>query len=109
MKNRRHIMRTLKGWITTTCLAALLSISVSTANGGVIIGGLIDQPCTDDTKGKVAKTDIGVIIGGIAGTGVIIGGLTGTGVIIGGLTGVIIGGLGSTDETAVNCGVIIGG
>ena len=101
-------MRTLKGWITTTCLATMVLISAMNADGGVIIGGLVDQPCTE-TKGKVAKADVGVIIGGIAGTGVIIGGLTGTGVIIGGLTGVIIGGLSSTDETVVNCGVIIGG
>jgi len=101
-------MRTLKGWITTTCLAVLVLISATTANAGVIIGGLADQPCTE-TKGKVAKADFGVIIGGLVNTGVIIGGLTGTGVIIGGLTGVIIGGLGSTDEPVVNCGVIIGG
>ena len=101
-------MRTLKGWITTTCLAAMLSISAMTANGGVIIGGLVDQPCTD-TKTEIEKVDSGVIIGGLTGTGVIIGGLGATtGVIIGGLTGVIIGGLGSTDEP-VNCGVIIGG
>jgi len=102
-------MRTLKGWITTTCLAGMVLVSAMTANGGVIIGGLVNQPCTD-TKTKIEKVDSGVIIGGLTSTGVIIGGLSAvTGVIIGGLTGVIIGGLSSTDDSVVNCGVIIGG
>ena len=92
-------MRTLKGWITTTCMVAMLMVSTMTANAGVIIGGVVEQPCTDTTTTKEGKVDFGVIIGGLT---------VGTGVIIGGLVGVIIGGISSTDEQ-VDCGVIIGG
>ena len=74
-------MRTLKGWITTTCLVAMLMVSTMTANAGVIIGGVAEQPCTDTTTTKEAKVDYGVIIGGLV----------------------------STEKPAENCGVIIGG
>ena len=98
-------MNTLKGWISTTCLAAMLMASTVTANAGVIIGGFSGEPspapCTE-TKGS--KNNLGgVIIGGLG--GVIIGGFTG--VIIGGFTGVITGGV--SNEPVENCGVIIGG
>jgi hypothetical protein len=90
-------MKTLKGWITTSCLVATLMLSTMNANAGVIIGGVTSEPCTDTTS-KVGKIDYGVIIGGLV--GVIIGGFANTGVIIGGLV----------DETpTTNCGVIIGG
>lgn len=90
-------MKTLKGWITTSCLVATLMLSTMNANAGVIIGGAIDEPCTVDAE-KDVKVDYGVIIGGLV--GVIIGGFANTGVIIGGLV----------DETpTTNCGVIIGG
>jgi len=92
-------MTTLKGWITTTCLVAMLMVSTMTANAGVIIGGAVEQPCTDTTTQKDGKVDYAVIIAGL-GT---------TGVIIGGLTGVIIGGLTSKGEPVENCGIIIGG
>lgn len=98
-------MNTLKGWISTTCLAAVLMTSVVTAKAGVIIGGFSPEaPAPCSTPGKVnAKDDVATIIRGFG--GVIIGGLTG--VIFGGFTGVIIGG---ASETPVeNCGVIIGG
>lgn len=86
-------MRTLKGWITTTCLAAMLMLSTTVANAdGVIIAGRDTNPCTEPTV-KV-KVDYGVIIAGI------------TGVIIAGFTGVII--AGAADEP-VDCGVIIAG
>ena len=71
-------------------------LSTMNANAGVIIGGLTDQPCTDNTA-KLGKIDYGVIIGGLV--GVIIGGFTNTGVIIGGIK----------DTSTINCGVIIGG
>ena len=90
-------MNTLKGWISTTCLATLLMASTMTANAGVIIGGIAGEPsdpCIGVEKTEM-KSDFGVIIGGL------------TGVIIGGLTGVIIGGL-STGSNQ-DCGVIIGG
>jgi hypothetical protein len=90
-------MKTLKGWITTGCLVAMLTLSTMNANAGVIIGGAVDQPCTVNAD-KQVKVDYGVIIGGLV--GVIIGGFANTGVIIGGL---------SVDTTTTNCGVIIGG
>ena len=85
-------MRTLKGWITTTCLVAMLMLSTTAAKAdGVIIAGRDTSPCTAPVKVTV---DYGVIIAGI------------TGVIIAGFTGVII--AGATDGP-VDCGVIIAG
>jgi len=90
-------MTTLKGWITTFFLVATLMASTAHASGGVIIGGLSDNPCTTTTT-KQSKVDYGVIIGGLV--GVIIGGLFGGGVIIGGAAEL---------PPTTNCGVIIGG
>jgi len=89
-------MTTLKGWITTTCLVAMLMVSTMTANGGVIIAGATapaPAPCTE--KSVKEKVDYGVIIAGI------------TGVIIAGFTGVIIAGV--TTEPIEECVVIIAG
>ena len=91
-------MNTLKGWITTGCLVAMLTLSTMTANAGVIIGGATSEPCSDTTT-KVGKVDYGVIIGGLVGV-IIGGGFASTGVIIGG---------GLADTSTTNCGVIIGG
>jgi hypothetical protein len=103
-------MKTLKGWIPTTVLAATLLFGSVTAHAGdgVITGGYASttDPCTVDQK-----LDTGVITGGLK--GVITGGLTGvitggfTGVITGGFTGIIV-----TDfksDGTVSCGVITGG
>lgn len=89
-------MNTLKGWITTFILVTTLMVSSASANGGVIIGGVSDNPCSQTTA-KESKIDYGVIIGGLV--GVIIGGLYGGGVIIGG----------ASETPTTNCGVIIGG
>ena len=89
-------MRTLKGWITTTCLVAVFMVSTTTANAGVIIAGATTPsptPCTQKTVKE--KVDYSVIIAGI------------TGVIIAGLTGVIIAGF--TTEPVEECAVIIAG
>jgi hypothetical protein len=91
-------MRTLKGWITTTCLVTMLMVSTAAANTGIIIGGRNQPqqpttPCTVPAKDE-AKIDMGIIIGGV-------------GIIIGGLTGIIIGGV--ADDSPVDCGIIIGG
>lgn len=87
-------MTTLKGWITTTCLVAVLMVSTVSVNAGVIVAGATNpEPCTTQTAAK--KIDFGVIIAGI------------TGVIIAGFTGVII--AGATTEPVENCGVIIAG
>ncbi|MEP7148864.1 MAG: hypothetical protein ABI857_08270 [Acidobacteriota bacterium] len=94
LKRGETKMNTLRGWITTTCLVAMLMVSTMTANAGVIIIGATEEPCTPaaDTE---AKIDYGVIIAGF------------TGVIIAGFTGVII--AGATSEPVDNCGVIIAG
>ena len=88
-------MRTLKGWITTTCLVTLLMVSTASANGGILIGGLNQtnqpSPCTETVKGE--KVSSGLIIAGV-------------GILIGGLTGILIGG--AVDEP-VDCGILIGG
>jgi hypothetical protein len=85
-------MKTLKGWITTTCLVAILMLSTMTANAGIIIAGRDNTPCVEPTVKE--KVDYGIIIAGI------------TGVIIAGFTGVIIAG---TMDEQVDCGIIIAG
>ena len=92
-------MTTLKGWITTTCVGAMLVTFTLTANAGTIIGGL--GACTEPgtTKIELPKDYLGgTIIGGLTGT--IIGGFAGT--IIGGFAGTIIGGL-SDQGVTPNC------
>lgn len=88
-------MNTLKGWITTFCLVAMLLVTTSVARAdGIIIGGrTVQEPCKD-TVVKDEKTNWGIIIGGF---GIIIGGF---GIIIGGAV---------DQEPAENCGIIIGG
>jgi hypothetical protein len=88
-------MKTLKGWITTTCLVAILMVSTVPLHAGVIVAGATQPiPCKTETVQKKG-IDFGVIIAGLAG------------VIIAGFTGVII--AGATTEPAENCGVIIAG
>lgn len=84
-------MTTLKGWITTTCLVAMLMVSATTARAdGVIIAGATGSaPCSTENIQKFKGTDFGVIIAGL------------TGVIIAGLTGVII--AGATTLPTQNC------
>lgn len=91
-------MTTLKGWITTTCLVAMLMVSTTAANAGIIVGGAVDTNCSQSVKGKG-----GIIVGGL--TGIIVGGLTG--IIVGGLTGIIVGGAAETPNQ--DCGIIVGG
>lgn len=88
-------MNTLKGWITTTVIVAILALSTTQANAGIIIAGATDNPtpCTETTKSDFAKD--GIIIAGL------------TGIIIAGLTGIII--AGAADEGNTNCGIIIAG
>ncbi|PYS99590.1 MAG: hypothetical protein DMF63_10915 [Acidobacteria bacterium] len=89
-------MKTLKGWITTTCLVAMLMVSTMTANAGIIIAGAVD-PCTDSTTAKTGKLNSGIIIAGL------------TGIIIAGFTGIIIAGGTSTEVPTESCGIIIAG
>lgn len=91
-------MKTLRGWIPTTFLAATLLFGSVTAHAGdgIIVGGLAGStkttnPCTVDQKSW---------------TGIIVGGLTG--IIVGGFTGIIVTDFTTKDGT-VNCGIIVGG
>ena len=89
-------MTTLKGWITTTCLVAMLMVSTMTVNAGIIIAGATEStppPCTE--KSGKEKIDYSIIIAGI------------TGIIIAGFTGIII--AGATAEPVEECGIIIAG
>jgi hypothetical protein len=90
-------MKTLKGWITTTCMLAMIMVSTTAvkADGVIIAGVSAPTSCTTETVQKVKGTDFGVIIAGL------------TGVIIAGFTGVII--AGATNQPTQNCGVIIAG
>ena len=88
-------MRKLKGWITTTCLAAMIAVSTLNANGGVIITGATSPEPTPCTKAEKGKVDYGVIIAGV------------TAVIIAGFTGIIIAGV--TSEPVEECAIIIAG
>lgn len=92
-------MKTLKGWITTSILAAILVGSTGTVNAGIIIAGASeptnDKGCTQKTE-PTSEKDLGGII--IAGFG---------GIIIAGFGGIII--AGAAEETPVDCGIIIAG
>ena len=95
-------MNTLKGWITTTCLAGVIIFSTITVNAGIIVGGISvdDNGCKEQPKEDVRG---GIIVGGLG--GIIVGGFTG--IIVGGLTGIIVGG--AAETSTVNCGIIVGG
>lgn len=82
-------MKNIKNVSAAITLIAVMAFGTTFANAGIIIGGVTSEnPCEQTVK-----------------PGIIIGGLTG--IIIGGLTGIIIGG--ATDDTPVDCGIIIGG
>lgn len=102
----RKIMKTLKGWITTTAIAFVLTCFAATANGSIIIGGLSSpDPCSEPTKVSTSHDLGSTVIGGL------------TSVIIGGLTSIVVGGFIAGDSTksagdlepAVNCSIIVGG
>jgi hypothetical protein len=62
-------MKTLKGWITTTCMLAMLMVSTTAvkADGVIIAGVSAPTSCTTETVQKVKGTDFGVIIAGLTG------------------------------------------
>jgi hypothetical protein len=84
-------MRTLKGWITTTCLTFMLAVSINADTGVIVAGATAPAPCVG-TEAKV-KLDYGVIVAGIAR-------------IVAGFTGVIVAG---ATGPADDCGVIVAG
>ena len=90
----------MKKTITAITLAMVLMVSTSFANGGLIVsdltGGTQPDPCKANAAiAKTVKVDSGIIIAGF------------TGIIIAGFTGIIIAGV--SDNTPVNCGIIIAG
>jgi len=88
-------MNTLKGWITLTILASMLTLSTMSANAGIIVTGA--NACTEpDTKKIETKADLG----GIIVTGIV-------GIIVTGLTGIIV--TGAMDQPIENCGIIVTG
>ncbi len=86
-------MNKTRGWITTTFLAMILTISAGTVEAGIIVGNRstdVVKPCT----GTSEKLDWGIIVGNI------------TGIIVGNLTGIIVGN--ANDTATVDCGIIVG-
>lgn len=83
-------------------LMAMISLMTILMVGNVFAGGLVlgdltsgdQQPCTtnQNEKGWI-NTDYGIIVNGI------------TGIIVNGFTGIIVNGV--TDDTPVNCGIIL--
>jgi hypothetical protein len=90
-------MKTLKGWITTTCLVAMLLVSTITANAGIIFGGNglnepVNNNCRETNIQKVSETTSDNLVG----------------IIFGGFVGIIFGG-NLVDQPVENCGIIFGG
>ena len=85
-------MKSLKGWITTTFLIALISISATSAHAGIIFGGdgFTQPSSTPCTQAEVQKTSDGAID-----------------TLLAGLVGIIFGGNASYENT--ECGIIFGG
>lgn len=91
-------MRTLKGWIATTCLAIVLVTNSAPVHASIIVAGRTSATaeCSETTK-MDTKGYLGSII--VAGLG---------SVIVGGFGSIIIGG-GFTSAEPVNCSIIVAG
>jgi hypothetical protein len=90
-------MKTIKGWITTTFLAATMMVASMNVNAGIIFGGgnLADStkaPCTATETQKISTSTSDDLVG----------------IIFGGFVGIIFGG-GSLTQQAEDCGIIFGG
>ena len=88
-------MKSIKGWITTSFIAALLIFSTLQANAGIIFTGLSEPTgtqCSEPTSDDLG----GIIFAGL--TGIIFAGFTGD--IYTKVTGV---------EPSENCGIIFTG
>jgi hypothetical protein len=92
-------MKNIKNALTALTLIAVLVFGTTFANAGIIVAGAVDNgdPCTQTKKSSELKTkaDFGIIVAGI------------TGIIVAGFTGIIVAGV--SDDTDVNCGIIVAG
>ncbi len=88
-------MKNLKRSITAIALAGILGFSSVTANAGIIIWDFNKQTKSEPCAPTNEKSLVGIIIGDLVG------------IIIGDRTGIIIGDL-KSEDTTINCGIIIG-
>lgn len=92
-------MRKLKSIAATATMMAVIVLSTTFANAGIIVAGFdrdttkttSEQPCTEPTE----KPDWGIIVAGF------------TGIIVAGFTGIIVAGAVETPST--ECGIIVAG
>jgi hypothetical protein len=86
-------MKNLKNLLAAVTLMAVLMISATTANAGLLVsdfsGGGDTQSCTETNGGK---TNWGILVTGF------------TGILVTGFTGILV--TGATD-TPVNCGILM--
>lgn len=90
-------MKNLKNLMAAITLLAVLVLSTTSANAGIIVsdftGSNGDNPCTDKDGVKV---DSGILMSDLGG------------IIIAGFTGIIIAGKSGSGGTPVDCGIILG-
>lgn len=77
-------MTTMKGWISTTVLAAALTMSATSINAGIIVGNATGS--NDTCFDRAIKIDWGIIVGNLGG------------IIVGNLTGIIVGNATTTSD-----------
>ncbi len=87
-------MNTIKGWISTTVLLSVLSLTTTSVNAGIIVGNLGSSDQKALCKDLTSKLDWGIIVGNV------------TGIIVGNLTGIIVGNFAELPKD--NCGIIVG-
>ena len=100
-------MKTIKGWIPTTVLAATLLFASITANAGIITAGYATKSTDVDPCSADQTSSTGIITAGL--TGIITAGFTG--IITAGFTGIIVTDFAVKDTTSKTtaCGIITAG
>jgi hypothetical protein len=107
-------MKKIQNILTVMTLAAIVLLSSTFANAGIIVAGYNDtttttDPCSTTSTdistdvSKDTKIDSGIIVAGF--TGIIVAGFTG--IIVAGATGIIVTDAKTTSTT--NCGIIVAG
>lgn len=92
-------MKNLRNLLATITLTAVLMISATTANAGIIMSdakGDQPQPCTE-TK-NAPRVDKGILMSDF--TGILVTGFTG--ILVTGFTGILV-----TGYSQVDCGIIM--
>ena len=64
-------MKNLRNYFAALALAAVLSFGVTSANAGIIVAGLTEDPCSESS---VSVSLTGIIVAGF--TGIIVAGAT---------------------------------